>query len=111
MISYISLHTLMQGKGAQGSSSPHLILLSFKEFTFRKRVCLVFLYSAEAKLFVLFKPTAKKSHVKIIKMASLLNVDLENLNLNLPDVVAEAAVQGNLLWSIDNKTVKDRKNL
>ena len=97
----------MQGKGAQGSSSPHLILLSFKEFTFtRKRVCLVFLYSAEAKLFVLFKPTAKKSHVKIIKMASLLNLDLENLNLNLPDVVAEAAVQGNLLRSIDNKTVR-----
>ena len=96
----------MQGKGAQGSSSPHLILLSFKEFTFRKRVCLVFLYSAEAKLFVLFKPTAK-NHVKIIKMASLLNLDLENLNLNLPDVVAEAAVQGNLLRSIGNKTVKD----
>ena len=40
-------------------------------------------------------------------MASLLNLDLENLNLNLPDVVAEAtAVQGNLLRSIDNKTVK-----
>ena len=97
----------MQGKGAQGSSSPHLILLSFKEFTFtRKRVCLVFLYSAEAKLFVLFKPTAKKSHVKIIKMASVLNLDLENLNLNLPDVVAEAAVQGDLSRSIDNKTVR-----
>ena len=44
-------------------------------------------------------------------MASLLNLDLENLNLNLPDVVAEAAVQGNLLWSIDKKTVKNRKNL
>ena len=49
----------------------------------------------------------QKNHVKIIKMASLLNLDLENLNLNLPDVVAEAAVQGNLLRSIDNKTVRD----
>ena len=43
-------------------------------------------------------------------MASLLNLDLENLNLNLPDVVAEAAVQGNLLRSIDNKTVRGKKN-
>ena len=39
-------------------------------------------------------------------MASLLNLDLENLNLNLPDVVAEAAVQGDLSRSIDNKTVR-----